>query len=99
MKSRLVLRQLKRLENQFCVSQEISDRAAKIQELLREQDELLEKLRSDPEYTVEWEMEIAEKVVREMVKDGLLSDKGSHYAADLRSGKKVRRDSEDGCSE
>jgi len=93
-----VLKQLRRLENQFCATQEVGDRAAEIQELLREQDVLLKKLRSDPEYTVEWEMEIAEKVVREMVKDGLLSE-ASPYAADLKSEQKVRRDPEDGCSE
>jgi hypothetical protein len=55
MNNRLVLRRLKqleKLEKQFCVQQEISERAEKIQELLRQHEELMKELRSDPEYSV-----------------------------------------------
>jgi hypothetical protein len=74
MKSRLILRQLKRLEKQFCVTQEINDRAAEIQELLRKQEELLESLRRDPEYSVEWEIKLVEEVVQDLIKEGFLQN-------------------------
>lgn len=74
MKSRLVLRQLKRLEKQFCVKQEISNRAAEIMELLREHEELLKSLRRHPDYSVEWERKIVEEVVQGLVEEGLLEN-------------------------
>jgi hypothetical protein len=74
MKSQLVLKQIRRLEKQFCVTQEINEKAAEIQELLRKQEELLESLRRDPEYSVEWEMKLIEDVVQDLIKEGLLQN-------------------------
>lgn len=76
MNNRLALRRIKKLEKlekQFCVQQEDNERATKIQELLRQHEELMKELRSDPEYSVEWDTEIVEDVVRDLVKKGLLN--------------------------
>jgi hypothetical protein len=67
------LKQLEKLEKQFCVQQEISERVEKIQELLRQHEELMKELRSDPEYSVEWETEIVDGVVQDLVEKGFLN--------------------------
>ena len=72
MNSRFVLKRLKQLEKQVCSQQEISERAIKIKELLWKHEQLLKEMRSDPEYSVEWEKEIVDDAIQDLVKEGLL---------------------------
>jgi hypothetical protein len=67
-----MLKQIKRLEKRFRVEEEINDQLAENLELLRQLDESLERLRRDPEYSVEWEVQIAKNAVRALVAEGLL---------------------------
>jgi len=77
MNSRSFLRRLNALEKQFCVTQEISDRGAEIQELLRKHEELLKSLRRDPEYSPELERQLVKEVVQGLVEEGLLQNVAS----------------------
>ena len=72
MNSRSFLRRLNALESQFGVTQEISARAAEIQELLRKHEELLESLRRDPSYSPELERQLVKEVVQDLIEEGLL---------------------------
>jgi hypothetical protein len=78
MNSRSFLRRLNALESQFGETQEISDKAAEIQELLRKHEELLKSLRRDPEYSPELERQLVKEVVQDLIEEGLL-----HNAAPL----------------
>jgi hypothetical protein len=74
MNSRSFLRRLNALESQFGETRESSARAVEIQELLRKQEELLESLRSDPDYSPELERQLVEEVVQDLIEYGLLQN-------------------------
>jgi hypothetical protein len=77
MNSRSFLRRLNALESRFGETQEISDRAAEIQELLRKHEELLKSLRRDPDYSPELERKVVEEVVQDLIEEGLLQNAAS----------------------
>lgn len=60
------------MEKQLGAKQEIDDRAAKIIELLRQYEELVEALKRQPGGFSE--LEFVEEAVRRMVEEGLLED-------------------------
>jgi len=74
MNSQSFLRRLNALESQFGETQEISDKAVEIQELLRKHEELLESLRRDPEYSPELERQLVKEVVQDLIEEGLLQN-------------------------
>jgi hypothetical protein len=62
------------LESRFGETQEISDKAVEIQELLQKHEELLKSLRRDPEYSPELERQLVKEVVQGLVEEGLLQN-------------------------
>jgi hypothetical protein len=77
MSCRIVLRRLKVLEDKVYVKLKVDESAAELMELLRRHEEDLEKLRSMPGYTVDWEVQIAKEVVRDLIKKGLIDGAGA----------------------
>jgi hypothetical protein len=72
MNKRSFLRRLNALESRFGETQEISDKATEIQELLRKHEELLKSLRRDPSYSPELERQLVKEVVQDLIEEGLL---------------------------
>lgn len=72
MTHRTILRRLSALEKKLQAKQEGSESVARLIELLRQLEEADEELRSRPGYTAGWELEIAERAVKELVEKGLL---------------------------
>ena len=77
MSCRIVLRRLKVLEDKVYVKLKVDESAAELMELLRQREEDMEKLRSMPGYTVDWEVQIAKEVVQDLVKKGLIDGAGA----------------------
>jgi leucyl aminopeptidase (aminopeptidase T) len=69
---RVILKRLSALEKKLQAKQESSESAARLIELLRQLEEANEELRSRSGYTVDLELEIAERAVKELVEKGLL---------------------------
>jgi hypothetical protein len=69
---RVILRRLSALEKRLQARQESSESVARLIELLRRFEEADEELRSQPGYTVDLELEIAERAVKELMEKGLL---------------------------
>ena len=70
-RSRNVFVRLEMLEKRFVVQKEVND-PAKIMELLRHYEELLETERNDPNYGAEREQEEAEEIMKRMINEGLI---------------------------
>jgi hypothetical protein len=77
MRCQRVLSRLKALEDGIYCEREMSGSLAELMELLRRHEEDLEKLRSMPGYTVDWEVQIAKEVVRDLIKKGLIDGAGA----------------------
>ena len=75
-RSRNVFVRLEVLEKRFVVQKEVNDQAAKIVELLRDYEELLESERSDPEYCAEREQEMNEEIIQSLIDQGLFDPNG-----------------------
>jgi hypothetical protein len=60
------------LEKKLQAEQENGESVARLIELLRQLEEADEALRSQPGYTADCELEIAERAVKELVEKGLL---------------------------
>ena len=72
-----ILSRLEALEDRVYCEREMSESSAELGELLRRLEEDREKLRSMPGYTVDWEVQIAKEVVKDMIKRGLVDGAGA----------------------
>lgn len=72
-----ILGRLKVLEGRLHCEREVSESSAGLMELLRRHEENMEKLRSMPGYTVDWELQIVKEAVQDLIKRGLIDGAGA----------------------